>query len=470
MRTQRFPFTTAFWSGAEGNVVELCAGKHFWFDLEAANRFCLGDLPAHLVDLLRIASSLYVVDRLVKRRRKGEGRTPSRTIGMKVEVLDTTFWCKSEVRDVIHEAAEFVGGDFFDIDFLQDTSPFYRTRRLLPDPYEGVSPLICLYSGGLDSAAGLIARMVQCPERPVLPVTVWHQPRQRGLVRGQLRLLASRLGIAVHPLIVKVAMMWKSLLDRDQEETSQRCRAFLFMSLAAIAAIMHGQRVVEVFESGIGAINLPLMAGMVGPMATRSAHPKFLLLMSRLASLVAGSEVEFRLPFFDRTKGEVVRKMVEAGLEELASLTASCVHYPLRHSGPKQCGICPACVFWRQAMTVAGITEPEDTFKQDFFSSSEKVREIRPGRLLHLKAFLMQVASLKDVCDGMPLPRSVARHLISTEVLADGHPPEEVAPLLARYRDEWLDIASDANRKGLPWARLLAVPRFRKQGVSHASA
>ena len=303
-----------------------------------------------------------------------------------------------------------------------------------------------------------------------MPVTVWHQPRQRHLVREQLKLLRGRFDARVDPLIVKVAMMWTSLLHRDQEENTQRCRAFLFTTLGAITAIMHGQRLVEMFESGIGAINLPTMAGMVGPMTTKSAHPKFLRLMSRLASLAADGEVEFRLPFFDRTKGEVVRSLAESKLEELAHLTASCVHYPLRHSQQKQCGVCPACVFRRHAMAAAGIVEPEGKYKYDFLGSPDGVSRIPPKRLLHLKAFLMQVASLKDVGAGVPLPRSVARHLLSTEVLADGHPREAVIALLARYRDEWMDIASDGNRKGFAWARLLAAPRPQKQGVTHASA
>ena len=82
----------------------------------------------------------------------------------------------------------------------------------------------------------------------------------------------------------------------------------------------------------------------------------------------------------------------------------------------------------------------------------------------------MQVASLKDVCAGAPLPRAIARHLASTEVLADGDSRETVIALLARYRDEWMDIASDGNRKGFAWARLLAAPRLEKRGVTHASA
>lgn len=469
MITQRFPFSTSFSTASQNSAIELRAGRHFRFDLDSVNTFCLGDLPARLVDFLRIASSFYVVDRLVKRRPTGGARKLSRTIGLKVELLDAGFWDQREVRDAIHETLEFVSGDFWDIEFLQDASPFCRTNRLLPDPYEGVSPLVCLYSGGLDSAAGLVARMAECPGRPVLPVTVWHQPRQRRLVREQLKLLGGRFDVLVDPLIVKVAMMWKSLLNRDREENTQRCRCLLFASLGAIAAIMHGQQVVEVFESGIGAINLPLMAGMVGAMTTKSAHPKFLRLMSCLASLIADGEIEFRLPFFDRTKGEVVRSLAKAGLEELAHQTASCVHYPLRHSQHKQCGVCPACVFRRQAIVVAGIAESEGTYKYDFLGSPDGVERIPSKRLLHLKASLMQVASLKDVREEASLPRSVARHLISTEVLTDGHPREAVIALLARYRDEWMDIASKGNRKRFAWARLLATPRPQKQGVAHAS-
>jgi hypothetical protein len=82
----------------------------------------------------------------------------------------------------------------------------------------------------------------------------------------------------------------------------------------------------------------------------------------------------------------------------------------------------------------------------------------------------MQVASLEDVRAGTPLPRSVLGHLLSTEVLSNGHPLEAVISLLASYRDEWMAIASDRHRQGLAWPRLLAAPQPQLQGVNHASA
>ena len=91
-------------------------------------------------------------------------------------------------------------------------------------------------------------------------------------------------------------------------------------------------------------------------------------------------------------------------------------------------------------------------------------------RLQFLKAFLMQVAWLKDVDARMRLPPAFARHLISTEVLRREESQDNVIELLARYRNEWMTIASDKQKNGYNWARLLAVREPEMEGVTHASA
>lgn len=469
--SQRFPFSVCYWTGSQDHVVSLRAGTHFRFDLDTVNHFCLFDLPPRLVDLLRIASAIYVVDRLVKRHSLFGLRKPARTVGVKVHVLDEAFWNCHEIRDTIGEAIDFVSGDFWDVEFIKDTGDFARAKQLLPDPNEGRSPLIALYSGGLDSAAGLAARIAENTDRPVIPVTVWHQPRQRDLIHRQFGIFRNRFRSQIAPLIVKVAMFWSSDLDKKQQERSQRCRSFLFAALGAITAITHGQKTIEMFESGVGAVNLPLMAGMVGSKTTRSSHPEFLRLTSRLASLVAESEIEFRLPFFEQTKGQVVKRLADLNLQELANMTASCVGFPLRHSQAKQCGICPACLFRRQAMHVAGITEPNHSYKYDVFNPFQS-EPIPVDRLKYLKAFLMQVAQLDNVEMNDQLPRAFKRHVLSTGILQRGQSQKGVIDLLARYRDEWIAIASHAQRNGHAWAKWLAPqqPQERQeQGVTYAS-
>ena len=424
MRSQRFPFDLSFSTSDQPDVTRLRAGEHFRFDLDALDSFCLGDLPRHLVDLLRIASAVYVVDRLVKRRPKGGPKPPSRTIGLKVGVLEEGLWNRPDVRDALRDAVEFVTGDFWDIEFERDTQEYKWPSNFLPFSKPDDSPLVCLYSGGLDSAAGLVARMNENPARSVIPVTVWHQSQQRRLVLSHFESLRDHYrgrGFAsdIAPLIVGVRLNWPALAQlptggfqkRDQE-LSLRSRAFLFSALGAIAAVLHDQQAVEMFESGVGAINLPLMAGMVGPKMTKNSHPGFLRLMSRLAVLVADATVEVRLPHIDKTKGDLVRGLARDGLKRFANLSASCVHYPRPGSEHKHCGICPGCIGRRQAMIIAGIDEPEGMYKFDIFGAPEAVNQVSEKGLSYLKAVLLQVARLWDIENHDCLPPAFERHVV----------------------------------------------------------
>jgi F-type H+-transporting ATPase subunit beta len=155
MKTQRFPFALSYWTGSRAEAKSLRAGEHFRFDLDAVNNFCLGDLPSHLVDLLRIASAVYVVDRLVKRRPKDGPMPPSRTIGLKVEVLQDSLWNRQDVRDALHDAVEFVTGDFWDIEFERDSQEYKWPTSFLPFSKTEGSPLVRGGKAGLFGGAGL---------------------------------------------------------------------------------------------------------------------------------------------------------------------------------------------------------------------------------------------------------------------------------------------------------------------------
>ena len=237
-------------------------------------------------------------------------------------------------------------------------------------------------------------------------------------------------GTQIEPLIVKVAMMWPSAAEEKLQERSQRSRSFLFTALGAITAIMHGQRTVEMFESGVGAINLPLMAGMVGSKATRSSHPEFLRLMSKLASLVADSEIELHPAVHRPDQGRGRQALAGADLQELAASTASCVRFPLRHSKQKQCGLCPACIFRRQAAAVRRDSRsPSDAYKYDFLGPAERVNQLPEKRLGYLKAFLMQVAQLRGIEEHDRLPPAFERHVVGTGIVPKGQSQKGVIQL-----------------------------------------
>ena len=470
MTKQESTFTVQFCERHEQASREVVAGRDFHLNESSLMDFFWSVPSSRQIDLLRIAMAVYVIDRLVRRKKNAGHRWP-RCLQAQIGVLEPNFWNSDEIREALGDCLDFVSGDSWDVSFNANSTPIeVDQQRLLPlsdDP-----PLLCLYSGGLDSAAGLSSRIVECPGRPVIPVTVWHQPRQKKLIcEKQYPMLKERFGVLLTPVVAKAAMIWSSELRKTKEERSQRSRSFLFAAVGAVAAAMSGSSTVEVYESGIGAINLPLMAGMVGSQATRSCHPEFFRRMSRLCTLVTGREIRFHLPFYDQTKGQVVKRLAELGLQDLARSTVSCVHYPLRESGHKQCGVCAACLFRRLSMSVAGIGEPRGIYKHDLFGSAKRANRISKDRLKYLKAMLMQVVQLGMLETQGAIPQRFQRHLIGTEVVQPGESLEPIIDLLLRYRHEWLDLAAVGEGRGWSWTKLLGpTGSTRYEGVSHASA
>jgi 7-cyano-7-deazaguanine synthase in queuosine biosynthesis len=470
MKPQDRPFRIGFAGDLDSQRGELLSGRDFRLDMDALHRFFIGDPSPRFIDLLRIGMAVYIVDRLVRRGRD-RSRPWRRNLQIRVDVLDADFWNNTEVGESLHETVEFLTGDFWDIRFSGQRSGSRWSKPLLTPAFAAETPLICLYSGGLDSAAGLGLRTRGCLNRPVIPVTVKHQPRQNSLIENQYDLLRKRHQVTIDPLVIKAARIRTDGTGLSKEEPSQRGRSFLFAVAGAVAASMSGMSEVEVFESGIGSINVPLLSGMVGSRATRGCHPEFFRLMSCLVSLVADREITFRLPFLDSTKAEMVRSIKDAGLADLAVSTVSCARYPVGIRRYVSCGVCSACLFRRQAMIVGGIDEPSGTYTIDLFGRRNRVNAVKPERLAYLKAYLMQAADWAEIESTGRLPDSVQRHLRHTHNLMPDESLGRFSNLLCRYRDEWFKIAEQGRKRGYRWAGLLArVQPPVEQGASHAIA
>jgi len=451
----------------------LVSGRHYRLDMDRLAPLAWSNPDRRWFDLLHLAASVYAVDRMVVREHRRTQSDCSRELQITLGVSDLDFWNDDRLRSLVIDALETLSEDTWDVQFVAwgGVEPVARKRllRLPPDDLKDSSPLVCLYSGGLDSAAGLAVRIGQEPGRPIVPVTVKHQSSQGSLVRGQYRLLRDRAPVSMYPVVIPASMIRPTRLV-PREETSQRTRAFLFSALGGVAAALLGVRTVEVFESGVGVVNLPFMAGMIGSRMTRSCHPGFYRLMSRLVSKVSGRDISFTFPHLGRTKGEMVRGLAEMGLHELAQATVSCVHFPLRHKRTKQCGVCPACILRRQAMLVAGIEEPIDRYRFDLFGPSARAEGIPEDRLDYLRAILGQVVRFAEFDGQGEIPRRFRRHLLGSGVIGDDVPQEAVVGVLQRYRREWLDLAQEGARLGWRWTGLLSPQTSdTEKGLSHAA-
>jgi 7-cyano-7-deazaguanine synthase in queuosine biosynthesis len=349
---------------------------------------------------------------------------------------------------------EFVSGDLWEIGFTHARMqfgigflPFTKQWQPLDS-----NPIICLYSGGLDSAAGLVRRIGEVSSQEIVPLLVRHQSSQEIQVEGQILAIKLAKGIELRPLILPFWMQQPEKLAK--EETTQRSRSFLFCSAGGVAgAILHAEAI-ELMESGIGAINVPLMTGMVGSKATHSSHPSFLKSFSELLNMVADREIAVRLPHLFLTKAELVKSLVDAGLAELIGKTSSCVHYPLRDPEVRQCGICPACIFRRQAIWAAGAKDQDREYEYDLFSAASG--SIPAKKMGDIKAFLWQVEKLSPLDHSNQLPDFVLRHLRATGLTSNVDPPSDaVIDLCRRYRREWMALLEVGLREEWAWTKMM---------------
>ena len=369
------------------------------------------------IDLLNIAAGVYAVDRVVKRQAGAGNETGIRSLQLCFAVQDLAFWQRSEITEAVEAILSFLTDENWSVAFEQAAGVFVPQQVPLDLSLMRRPRRIALYSGGLDSAAGLANRVLAGIDDYLL-VTVGHHNKLRHLCAEQIKQL-SRLTstpLQLHSTLIVHLQGGVAKKRMRQQECSQRSRAFLFCAAAAVAAQTCQIEEVEIFENGVGAINLPLMTGMlVGGLATRGAHPTFLKLMGQLASAVAENSVRYSLPFATMTKAEMLVPLKIHGLEEWAQQSRSCVHTSLRERKASHCGQCPGCIERRQAFSAADIAEPiTGQYSFDLFEG----KKLTPNNAAYMQCYLDDAAAW--LAADATVRRRLHWHLRGTDV-----PPEE---------------------------------------------
>jgi 7-cyano-7-deazaguanine synthase in queuosine biosynthesis len=435
---------------ANDKSLSLKQGEHVRIYPNGQNKGFGQHLTMRQIDLIRIATAVHSADSWARRK---SSFNRLREVNLEVEVLDPGFWQKPEAMYLLKETVDFLsGGDDWTFSFI---GSHVRRHDKVVDIFSqyDCNALVHLYSGGLDSAAGLAARLSEEPGRLVIPVSVRLQSQ---LVRHHFELLVNhgltklsdlrpfQAGAYVRKKLIK------KHLNAEFRENTHRCRPLLFMSVAGLVATYHKAAKVEVFESGVGSINYPLVRGPADSRTTRSTHPYFFSLISLLVSHVNDAPLRFVLPFVDKTKGEMVTRLRELDLEELAKKSNSCILHPPQRNGWQHCGHCTACIFRRQAMITAGITEGQDAYEVDLFAKLPAQAAIPVKQLRPIRAFHQQVAQLRELDNGKA-PPSFIQYLRETNAVSSDSQLAPYVEVYRRYRKEWLSVIAEARRLALPW-------------------
>jgi len=328
--------------------------------LDFSQVLSLGDngLPLALRDLADTAAAVYLADRLCRRDKGAEdGPRWSRRIDLQVAVRSPEIWQEPAVEMALTEAVEFYTGDLWSFSFVPAVplrSPIWVQRELFGA--EKPPTRVALFSGGLDSLAGLARELIERGDEKVLLVSGSTGPRLRAVQRKLAFALTARFGDQVTPTVVKFGFNNRLPRAGRADENTQRARGFVFAVFGAIASLAIGVRELAIYENGVGAVNLPFTPGQVGVYLTRATNPLALRKMEMLIKAITGEPFNYQLPFLFETKGALCAAVREAGLESLVALTISCDGFPQRVPQQPQCGLCTSCLLRRVSLHAAGLT------------------------------------------------------------------------------------------------------------------
>jgi hypothetical protein len=137
-------------------------------------------LPDRVLDLLEIASYVFIADRLLSRGKRAavEYAAWSRSLHFVIKVRDFAFWTRAEVQQKLSASLCFMTGDrayrftFEEGHSTPPTSLFDSEAFNLPEP----GAAVLLFSGGLDSLCGALDQLGRVGSRRVCLVNHRSQP------------------------------------------------------------------------------------------------------------------------------------------------------------------------------------------------------------------------------------------------------------------------------------------------------
>lgn len=338
------------------------------------------DVPTHFLDLIDIATYVYVADQATRRGGPGvenAGAEWRRTLFFRIPVRTPEFWNNPQILESLRGTLSFLSEDEYIFDFRPMTRPpsFQHYFSFAPgDSAVGKCEEVVLFSGGLDSLGGAVEEAVTNKRRIAL---VTHLPTNKFARRRRRlqELLAQHAGEAA-PAHFPVGINEKECLNA---EYTQRSRSFLYATLGATVANILGLSRIRFYENGVISMNFHLADQVVGAKATRTTHPRVLNGFRAIFSAVAERPFDVQNPFLWKTKSEIVKQIASAGCADMIGLSTSCTHIWELSNEKTHCGACSQCIDRRFAVLAAaqGANDPAEAYKVDLVTDARAEGEPR---------------------------------------------------------------------------------------------
>ena len=443
------------------NVPE--ASRSFWMVHNGLVCTFSRALPRRAADMLDVFGAVYAADRRSKRCYQGVA-TGQRRIGMRIPVREPELWTSPELSARLRGLLSWVSEDVWEIEFVRRNfvpEGDFSQGFLLDTPLE--PPItVSLFSGGLDSLAGLAQHALDLPGGSRVLVSGYTHNRLARQQSTQVKLIRAAWGkgfpVAGENVWHVAIPFGISSGEEVQEEKSQRTRALLFLAFGAITALQARADTLHVFENGVGALNLPLNGTQLGTDNYRGVHPRSLCMVEAFFESILGESIHIDDPCMFATKAEMCRSLPAAGLAGVARETVSCDGYPQRVSNRAQCGSCTSCLLRRQALFCAGLTDhdPGGAYRRDVFKGVSGLSEEDVHGFVVMSEQANRIAGclssdrpwIKLTTAYPELARTLVELTARPDVAAREGPADSFVQLFRTYVQEWKEFASEVAAAG----------------------
>jgi 7-cyano-7-deazaguanine synthase in queuosine biosynthesis len=332
-------------------------------------------LSPRIIDLLEIASYIYAADRKVSRGKRNSVKNDAwaRIFEFNIPVRDIDFWNNEKIKEVLSSALTFMTGDrcykFYFEKYKHDPVLSGRQFLLFSDEYvpfeESDNTEIVLFSGGLDSLAGVIEFLNSYPPKQVYLVS--HNANTSTI--NTQKMLVSALQEKYGEKRIKHYKFKSHFMNYEKciEET-QRTRMFLYSAIAFSISHYYNKKEIYVFENGITSINLPKQADVFNARASRTTHPKTIGLLKKFYSFFNDKFV-IQMPYMMKTKSDILRIFVDYNETNIIPSSVSCSRTRSKPTAYTHCGCCSQCIERRFAIYDENLEDIFDCYESDFITS-----------------------------------------------------------------------------------------------------
>lgn len=347
-----------------------------------------GTFDQNAAEFAYFTSVIYGCDRAVNRE-SFDGDRWTREYAVQIPVADPVKW--SAALDLIEPMLEFLTGDIWHLEFVAASIHLFgREFRAIRNNFRKRSPIrgdvVSLFSGGLDSLIGVIGWFDYYPNTSIVLASTY-DPQAENSRTDQLRLLPHlKTGYPrrVYHYVARTGFCVGG------EDTNFRSRSLSFIGNAVLAASFLGHNApIIIPENGAIALNYPLTPARRASLSTRTVHPHFLTMLSRVLQAL-GLQYPLYNPYNLSTKGEMMKGCRNDSLLLRAYAdSASCGKRGHKEhwddKGARQCGACVPCIFRRAAILSVGF--PAERYGYDL-TPGDALRRIQSDPNSDLSAII----------------------------------------------------------------------------------